>query len=279
MKRHESFSIREGWLTKGIHEFQKDNKIFSSSLATDLLGIGSNMVKSLKYWMHATTLIKRNSKQLELTELGKLISQYDLYFEDLFTLWFIHVNMILNQEDCFVFNLFFNHCLSKTFSKQEIYDQISNQLDQLDIEYSKKILQDEINMVIKIYVIDHTYDNPENNFICPLSDLGLLQKVGRDHYERCRPSYKKLDYLIVYYLLLQVIGQNDSISIDTFTKAENGPLKILNLDKNLVNEYLDSMKRNKLITINRTAGLNIIYIRRKLSVNEIFKEYFNRRQL
>ena len=51
MKRHESFSIREGWLAKGIKDIKKDAKVFSSPDATDILGIGTNMVKSLKYWM------------------------------------------------------------------------------------------------------------------------------------------------------------------------------------------------------------------------------------
>ena len=44
------------------------------------------------------------------------------------------------------------------------------------------------------------------------------------------------------------------ISIDELLKVENSPLKILNLDKNLINDYLDDMKRNELININRTAG-------------------------
>ena len=60
MKRHESFSIREGWLVKGIKAFVENNKVFSASDATDILGIGTNMVKSLKYWLLATTLIEEN---------------------------------------------------------------------------------------------------------------------------------------------------------------------------------------------------------------------------
>ena len=45
-------------------------------------------------------------------------------------------------------------------------------------------------------------------------------------------------------------------------------------DKNLINEYLDEMKKNDLIIINRTAGLNMVYLKKKLSLNEIAEEYF-----
>ena len=51
LKRHESFSIREGWLAKGIKNVKENGNVFSSSEATDLLGIGTNMVKSVNYYM------------------------------------------------------------------------------------------------------------------------------------------------------------------------------------------------------------------------------------
>ena len=34
------------------------------------------------------------------------------------------------------------------------------------------------------------------------------------------------------------------------------------------------MKRNDLIIVNRTAGLNMIYFNKKLSLEEIMKEHF-----
>ena len=58
MKRHESFSIREGWLVKGIKAVIDNPKVFSSQSATEILGIGSNMVKALKYWLIATRIIE-----------------------------------------------------------------------------------------------------------------------------------------------------------------------------------------------------------------------------
>lgn len=277
MKRHESFSIREGWLAKGLNEVKKNKKVFSSSDATDELGVGYNMVKSLKYWMYATKLIEDVGRDVELTEFGNLILKYDSYLEDKFTWWLIHLQMVLNIDDAFVFNCFYNKLMSKNFTKQELYDTIARVLNTYQLDFNEKTLLDEVNMVIKTYVIDESNDNPENNFSCPLSELELIKKVGRDTYEKNKPSYKSLNYLIVYYLMTIIMEDKEYISIDELLKVENSPLKILNLDKNLINDYLDDMKRNELININRTAGLNMIYLRKKMTLNEIFEEYFSRR--
>ena len=276
MKRHESFSIREGWLAKGLNEVKNNNKVFSSPTATDELGVGYNMVKSLKYWMYATKLIQDSGKEIELTEFANLILEYDRYLEDKFTWWLIHLQMVLNIEDAFVFNCFYNKLMSKEFSKQEFYDSVARVLNAYQVEFNDKTLLDEINMVIKTYTIDDSNDNPENNFSCPLSELELIKKIGRDTYEKNKPSYKSLNYLIVYYLVTIIMDNKDYISIDDLLKIENSPLRLLNLDKNLINDYLEDMKRNELITINRTAGLNMIYLRRKMTLNEIFEEYFSR---
>lgn len=274
MKRHESFSIREGWLAKGLIAVKEDSKVFSASDATDVLGIGTNMVKSLKYWMTATCLIKEENKKMVLTELGNLIDKYDPYLEDIFSWWLIHLNLILNLEDSYVYNLFFNKCTMKTFSKRDVFEHISNNLRNNKLEFNENILQDEVNMIIKTYSIDEKVDNPENNFICPLSELNLIKKIDVNTYERMKPEYRNLNYLIIYYLLIKLSEDKDYISIDELLKMDNSPAKLLNLDKNLINEYLDEMKRNDLIIVNRTAGLNMIYFNKKLSFEEIMKEHF-----
>lgn len=274
MKRHESFSIREGWLAKGLVAVKEDSKVFSASDATDVLGIGTNMVKSLKYWMTATCLIKEENKKMVLTELGNLIDKYDPYLEDIFSWWLIHLNLILNLEDSYIYNLFFNKCTMKAFSKREVFEHISNNLRNNKLEFNENILQDEVNMIIKTYSIDEKVDNPENNFICPLSELNLIKKVDVNTYERMKPEYRNLNYLIIYYLLIKLSENKDYINIDELLKMDNSPAKLLNLDKNLINEYLDEMKRNDLIIVNRTAGLNMIYFNKKLSFEEIMKEHF-----
>lgn len=274
LKRHESFSIREGWLAKGIRNVKENSKTFSSAEATDILGIGTNMVKSLKYWMSATCLIKEENREAFLSEFGSLIDIYDPYLEDIFSWWLIHIKMMLNVDDAYIYNLFFNKCGKKSFSKRDIYEQLSLNLNNEKLEYNENILQDEVNMIIKTYAIDEKIDNPENNFISPLSELNLIKKIDRDTYERNKPEYRNLNYLIVFYLIEQLIKDKDYISIDELLKIDNSPAKLLNLDKNLINEYLDEMKRNGLVIINRTAGLNMVYFQKKLSLEDIMKEYF-----
>lgn len=274
MKRHESFSIREGWLAKGIRIIKEDSKAFSSADATDILGIGTNMVKSLKYWMSATCLIEENNRSITLSKFGELIDKYDPYLEDNFSWWLIHLKMILNIEDSYIYNLFFNKCTMRVFSKRDIFEQISQILNNNKLEYSENILQDEVNMIIKTYSIDEKIDNPENNFICPLSELNLIKKVDINAYERVKPDFRNLNYLIVYYLMIILSEDKDYLSIDDLIKLDNSPAKLLNLDKNLINEYLDEMKKQGLIVINRTAGLNMIYFTTKMSIDEIMKEHF-----
>ena len=55
---------------------KENNKVFSDEKATDILGIGSNMVKSLKYWMLATKLAEEKNKGMCLTDFGELIYTY-----------------------------------------------------------------------------------------------------------------------------------------------------------------------------------------------------------
>lgn len=274
LKRHESFSIREGWLAKGIKNVKDNSKTFSSAEATDILGIGTNMVKSLKYWMSATCLIEEENREIILSKFGSLLDNYDPYLEDIFSWWLIHIKMMLNMEDAYIYNLFFNKCGKRSFSKRDLYEQLALNLKNEKLEYNENILQDEVNMIIKTYAIDEKIDNPENNFISPLSELNLIKKIDRDTYERNKPDYRNLNYLIVFYLIEQLLSDKDYISIDELLKVDNSPAKLLNLDKNLINEYLDEMKRNDLIIINRTAGLNMVYFQKKLSLEDIMKEYF-----
>ena len=56
---HESFQCRHLWLKKG-YDFIKNKNLFTNEDAVVTLGVGKNMVSSLKYWMKCFDIIDKN---------------------------------------------------------------------------------------------------------------------------------------------------------------------------------------------------------------------------
>lgn len=63
IKGNESFSIREGWLAKGLFALEENKYVFSEKTAMDKLGVGSKMVKSIKYWLLASHLVEEKREK------------------------------------------------------------------------------------------------------------------------------------------------------------------------------------------------------------------------
>ena len=54
-RAHDTFFIRKGWLNKGMRNVKNDPQVFMgvNGNPMDILGIGTNMVKALRYWLQA----------------------------------------------------------------------------------------------------------------------------------------------------------------------------------------------------------------------------------
>lgn len=96
--RHETFHPRFGWLKKGFDRASHDPEVFLRDDATVRLGIGKNMVRSLRYWEFAFKLLKGDQP----TDFGKQLlgnSGWDLYIEDPASLWLLHWKLL--EPPCF----------------------------------------------------------------------------------------------------------------------------------------------------------------------------------
>ena len=272
-KKNESFYIRDGWFEKALNEIFQNSElnIFSKNNGMHILGIGSNMVKGLKYWLCSANLISANSKNVVLSKFGELIMKYDRYLESNFSWFLIHYFLSSNMIECPIFYGIFNIDI-KSFSKTDAVEMFISHFISSEYSFKKEYIEDDLNVFLKSYINDNKYDNPEDNYVCPLSNLKLLSKRN-DRYYKTRPQYFSLSYLIVYYSLIQMYDENSFI-IEESMEEYNSPVKIFNLDKNMFLQYLEEMKKNNLIIINKTAGLNTVYFNKKLTLNEIFEEYF-----
>lgn len=129
LKGHEKFHLREGWITKGLYGVSNNPKVFTGNEGTDQLGVGTNMVKSIKYWMLAMGLIGEDQRNgAELTELGKIIFKYDAFLEDDVSLWLLHSFIAKNSFRATVWYLFFNKCQAEEFTKEELFTVLKKEL-------------------------------------------------------------------------------------------------------------------------------------------------------
>lgn len=263
LKGHESFVLREGWLTKGIKAVSQDSRLYGNNSGADALGVGTNMAKAIRYWMKTAGLTTESSaKGVRLTDLGVAILENDLYVEDIFTLWIVHANIARNFTNATSWSIFFNQVnLTTPF----VRDELAGLLKSLIIEYtgdekpSERSIKDDCSALLSMYARGgNPTDDPEDKRPSPFEDLGLVERVG-NRFIKKRPSYDKLDKLVVLYLIVDKLNLDGSMQIDYLTDADNMPGKILNLNRIAVNEYLDQLQNAGYITVNRTAGLDIVY--------------------
>ena len=130
-KAHESFFIRKGWLYKGLRNIKDQPELFSSKNInpSDVLGIGTNMVRSLRYWLQVTGLtneVLSGGRHQEFTDLANIIWEHDRYMEEMGTLWLLHYKLASNSEDATAWYYFFNEFKATEFTKEDFVKQLSN---------------------------------------------------------------------------------------------------------------------------------------------------------
>lgn len=278
LKGHETFAIREGWLNKGMTEIEKDNKVFAKNLGADALGVGSNMAKSIRYWLRAGGFTEEKGKSnVTLSKIGKIVLEQDRYFEDLFVYEIFHINLVWNIENATTWYLVFQKINAEEFTKDELYVLLEHELNNMGIEqFSHRSLQDDITVLLHMYTREKGNDyDPEEKKNSPFAKLGLIKQNGRK-YAKSVPDRDVLHPLAVLYALKKYMEYkgSDSAKIDELMNAPLSPGKVFNLKRIRINEYLDKLEESRYITVNRTAGLDMVYMKCQWTLEEIVEKYY-----
>lgn len=228
--RHESFGLRYGWITKGTQAFLKNPGVFEQDDATVTLGVGRNMVKSIKYWLQAAKILKRvEYNELQLTSIGKFLfgkNGVDQYLEDDTTLWLLHWLVSTNATTGTVFFWFFN-CFHRTeFEAEDVNTSLNVFLEHnTEKRFAKKTLKNDIQVLLRMYTRHNTYKNDSLIMESPFSNLGLISYFPKEKIYRSRLT-KRGDipiYIFGYALMSTFLQENSSeIPIEKLMYTKNG---------------------------------------------------------
>lgn len=278
LQGHEKFALREGWLNKGLVMVDKDPLVFQGKYGPDVFGIGSNMVKSLRYWLKAFGLISENvAKGAHLTELGKIILKYDPYFEDIYTIWLLHSNIAKNIEEATSWYMFFNRIEVEEYEKEQIFFLLNREIEKYTngSSFSENSVKNDLDVLVNMYSKSKIISDPEDKNTSPFSQLNLIKCID-GKYKKIHPDKKIFNEWIVLYELACMLENKDFISIEDAIYGEKGFAKIYQLNAVSANEMFDRLENLDLIRINRTAGLDVIYKTKDLVALDVIEEYYNR---
>ena len=269
IRGHESFILRDGWLTKGLYAVNSDAKVFSKNSGADALGVGTNMAKAIRYWLRAANLVSDSQKGVFLNDLGTAIFKWDPFFEDVFSLWVVHVNIAKNIRLATSWHVFFNSIEAVSFRRDELNSMMMDRLIQtIEAEPPERSVKDDCSAILQMYddsETDNVGKDPEEKRRSPFSVLGLITKNDKDVFTKCHPAIDELDSMIVMYILCDRLQDEGVLQIDAIAHDPGMPGKLLNLNRVLINDYLDDLQHKGYVVVNRTAGLDVVYPDRKIS--------------
>lgn len=286
-RAHETFSIRKGWLSKGMKQIVSDPSVFVSKERNpmDVLGIGANMVKSLRYWLPAVGLSKspRGKGAQYLTEFGKIVYACDPYIEEIGTLWLLHYNLVKKPDAATSWYFFFNHFQLSEFGKEDFTTALANYAKMNGGgELPVRSLDDDFSCIISTYMPRYktapSKDEPESNMDCPLSELGLVDFHNKKEktYKKMVPAAHTIDPLIAVAVIIDNADGRTEIPLSEIQNKSGNIGRTFNLDTITLLAVLNAAERDGYVEVVRTAGLDLLHIKTSNTLLECVQQYYDK---
>jgi len=286
-RAHETFFIRKGWLSKGLRcvDCKPDVFISHDENPMDVLGIGANMVKSLRYWLQAvglTTEPNKGKRTQSFTELGKLIKEHDAYIEELGTLFLLQYRLASQKEDATAWYFFFNEFSMSEFSREDFVVALQKYIKMEDGEsdFAIRSLNDDFQCIISTYLPRYKSNpdkvSPENNIDCPFGELGLIDILNKRKrtYKKSIPASETINPYVAFAVIMDNAEGRREISLNELLVAPCNIGRVFNLDSITMLDVLYRIERLGLLRINRTSGLDVVNIQENLSFLDCVERFY-----
>ena len=79
---------------------------------------------------------------------------------------------------------------------------------------------------------------------------------------------------MLYVIVSNLPKNKQSVGINELVAGTNNIGRVFNLNRVKVNEYLDQLKVSFYLTINRTAGLDMVYLNDSITPADVLTTYY-----
>ena len=251
--RHQSFYLRDRWISKGLTSVSKNPRFFYEDDAAEQIGLGKNMLQSLRFWLNAMNLIKEekvNQKTVHtLSFFGSWVLDNDRWLLDNTTISLLHYYLVKNDKDlATVFQWFFNESNISSIIREELLVNFEAWVRNREAkQVSVKSLKKDIDCLVQLYTKAPDEADPESVTFSPLHKIGLIEeKVNFDSrllLKRMTPKPDQIGSEALFYTLNDYAYQNDRelISVDEIVSEPGLWGKVYHLNRDDVFYVLNKM--------------------------------------
>lgn len=279
---HESFQCRHLWLKKGYDFVSKGNS-FNSEDSVVELGVGKNMVNSIRFWMKAFNLLAKDDSLTPLA--NKLLADdgWDPYLEDEGTLWLLHYQLVKNGFAS-IYSIIFNELRrEKTeFTRENFISVVKRKTESEKLApVSEKTLTEDFSVMTKMYVRgDSGTKDKEESFSGLLTDLDLISSYSksREQYLAIENSERpEIPAEIILYAILDNEQFEKSISLSSVESNFNSAGSVFAINRSgivrKIETLITEMPRAAMI-FNDHAGVKELQFRMRPTALSILNRYY-----
>ncbi|WP_296651321.1 DUF4007 family protein [Paraburkholderia sp.] len=230
---HESFSCRYGWLPK-IYEAVTNSpaQLETDDLATQWLGIGRNMVRSIWFWAEATEIINIDGQKRTPGRLGRRLLDpkrgWDKYLERLESTWMLHWALSFGANLA-AWNCVFGTRRLTYFTRSSLRGEIRHRARSLGKTLVDSTIDQHIAVFLSSYVAQPDDGKGSDDSVwSPFQELNLIQQRGSDNGEIIYSAedtsplgltaraylYCVRDYWLRHFLGQRVVAMSALTSVD-----------------------------------------------------------------
>jgi hypothetical protein len=259
---HESFHCREMWLKKG-YDHLTAGRSFNDPDAVVSLGVGKNMVTSMKFWLRAFDLLDENDRPNAFADfLFRPVGGFDPFLEDDQSLWLLHYQLVKHGFSS-IYKLIFNEFRKEKiqFTKEQFQAFALRKINNANL----KTVADDFDVFKKMY-LSKSEDSKvaEDSFLGLLADLQLLRLQQKGTYYIEQTERPTLSAKVLLYTILDNENYGYSVSLQALENDEDSPGTIFALSRqNLLDKIEELTAAYDWINYSDQAGVRELQFRQK----------------
>ena len=282
---HESFVCKHFWLRKAF-DFVNAEGAFKDEQAVVFLGVGKNMVSSIRHWGKAFSILSDLDKPTDLANYLFGSKGRDPYLEDSGSLWLLHYHLVATRRAS-IYNLVFNEFRKERidFEKDQLLSFLKRKCDEYDISFNAKTVQNDIAVFLRTYLRPEKTDKVEveDSFASLLIGLDLVHHFKHRNLDgdlvdtfRIEPADRpELPAEIVLYSILEAYPSSMSISFRSLLSDHNAPGSVFCLTPDgLMVKIQEIVSSFPGISFSETAGNLMLQIRTRPKQFKVLDSYY-----